>query len=235
LRHRSAPSIDSNVTSATTHPSPIGSFASARDDSKSIVSGYEACGTRSRLRVQSCPLDQTVFGQAFWDTDEEVIAYHMIPHRPYDSYVHGDTFRIDTDTAGQPVFFELQWHNRNHLIVNGLQPPSAEIGGVRLLDLRIRYHELSVMSTNCHSTTYVEFDRTPVVRHLLLGSGMILCLSQDSCLCGLWIVKTIPDPGGRLQSQWRSRTWRTVRRQRLESAAWSRGGLISPISSPKVC
>ena len=197
---------------------------------------HEASGTRSRLRVKTCSIEGILYGQAFWDTNQELVDYHIVPHSPYHSYIEGDSFRIDTDATGRPVYLESQWNRRNHLIANDLQlPVISATGSVRFLDLRVRFHELSVMSTHCHSVTYIEFERVPVAEHLSLGSGMILGVSADGCLCGLWLVNALPDPGGCLRARWRSKTWRAVRRQWLESADRGKGESISPISSTKVC
>lgn len=196
----------------------------------------EGFGTRSRLRIRTCPLEGAICARAFWDETREVVDYHVVPHRPYHSYIQGDCFRIDTDALGQPVYLEVQCNRGSHGITDGLLPPVAPpAGGIRFLDLRIRFHELAVLSTRCHSATYIEFERIPVAKQLSFGSGVIFCVSADDCLSGLWLVNALPDPGGRLQSRWRSRAWQLVRRQRLEVADRCRGESVSPISSPKVC
>jgi hypothetical protein len=142
---------------------------------------------------------------------------------------------MDTDSEGRPVFFEMAWGASNHLIVNGLQPPIATQGGVRFLDLRIRFHELSVMLTCCHSVAYIAFDNIQPSLHLAIGSGLIVGLGPNERMCSLWIVKAIADPSGSLQARWRSQAWQAVRRRPLTGASQTKAGPISPNSSPKVC
>lgn len=222
------------MTIATSHSNSTGLLKSVATVSSAPEDGLEASGTRSRLRVRACTSDRASFGQAFWDASQESVVYHLVPHHPYDSFIQGDSFRIDTDSTGRPVYFEMGWGADNHLIVNGLRPPIATQGGVRFLDLRIRIHELSVMSTCCHSETYIEFNDLRPAQHLAIGPGMIVGLSPCECVCSLWIVKAIADPSGNLQSRWRSKAWQAVRRRSLTGAARAHAGPISPDSSSKV-
>ena len=223
------------MTIATSHSNSTGLPKSVATVSSSLEDGLEAAGTRSRLRVKACAPDDPVFGQAFWDVSQESIVYHLVPHKPYDSYIQGESFRIDTDSTGRPVYFEMGWGASNHLIVNGLRPPIATPSGVRFLDLRIRFHELSVTSTCCHSETYIEFNDIRPLLHLAIGPGMIIGLGPDERVCSLWIVKAIADPSGSLQARWRSKAWQAVRRRSLAGAERAEAGPISPDSSPKVC
>lgn len=200
-----------------------------------IQPGCAPTGTRSRLRIKPIPFEGRVLGQAFWDEMTEVIHFHVVPHRPYESYVQGDRFRIDTDASGQPVFLELQCSRTRHSISAGLEPPEASAGCIRFLDLRIRFHEADILSTPCHSVTYIDLNRAPVIRHLAYVSGLIFSLGADDRLCGIWICGALPDPGGRHQAFWRAGAWQTAHRQWLDSPDRVENPMIRPVSVAKVC
>ncbi len=227
--------VDSiNVTSANPNsPAVITPYPTA-PSVLTADSGYDATGTRARLRTKIVEVEPQTRGQAFWDSQLEVINYHVVPHNAYDSYIQGERVRIDTDSDGRPVFLELEWDRSKHLIVNDLTPPTGVIGSVRFLDLRIRFHEREVISTPCHSITYIDLGRGPSVHNLILGSGLILGLSGDGGLSDLWIVGAIPDTGGRLQSRWRLDAWDRIRKQRAAGAMKLAGDKISTAFTPKV-
>jgi hypothetical protein len=219
----------------TPNPHPVALDRPVFSGTSRVRQGCEPTGTRSRLRIKPITLEGRALGQAFWDEITEVIHFHVVPHRPYESYIRGDHFRIDTDAEGQPVFVELQWSRAHHSISNGLELPEASAGCIRFLDLRIRFHEVGILSTSCHSITYVEFDRAPVLRNLTSASGLIFSLGADDRLCGIWIYGALPDPGGRHQAHWRAGAWRAAHRQWLDSPDRIESPMIRPVSVAKVC
>lgn len=227
--------VDKTTVTVTSQNSPL--VQQSRPTASDLLpgdSGYAALGTRSRLRTKTCPLPVGTRGQAFWDDQMEVINYHVVPHGAYDSYIQGDRFRIDTDSEGRPIFVELEWDKTKHLIVSNLTPPRITAGAVRLLDLRIRYHERLVSATPCHSVTYIDFGGGPAMQNLILGAGLILSLGDESVLGGLWIIGAIRDRGGRLQSRWRSEAWARVRKEETARPVCASGDRISSVITPKV-
>lgn len=197
------------------------------------ANGYSAFGSRSFLRVKIESDGVQPRGQAFWDPQQELLEYHVIPHGPYDSFLQGEALRIDTDEAGHPVFVELSWNRALHQRVRELRTPKASRPGlIRFLDLRVRFSELKVMSTVNQSTTCIIFKEALQLEYWAVGRCSLWGIDGLGHLSELWVIDAKSDPSGLRRARWRSESWKRVRRGALRG---SKAGAesISPSSAGK--
>jgi hypothetical protein len=186
-----------------------------------------AVGTRSAIRVVCRPFNGPRYGQAFCDIFDESVEYHHVPHRPYHSFIRGDRFRIETDSAGCPIFVEV----RSPFGAKDRTPPSLSApgrvrpGSLEILDLRILFHETSVHIDKVNALIYIQLTRMPPTEFISTGPGISWGVSSSNHLCGLWISRWRTDPSGLARVRWRRRSWDAVYRR--ISARRTPGGIMS--------
>ncbi|GAB4320444.1 MAG: hypothetical protein Kow0074_10750 [Candidatus Zixiibacteriota bacterium] len=169
-------------------------------------------GTRAHLRVQIEPLTHRCYGKVFNDLHSETIGYHVIPHRPYHSYIESAHFRLETDQIGYPVYVSVGgW--REIALEAPLAPPNGfELGMPRFLDVRIHCPAPRVEYDADNSLIHIVFNDSPECRHWALEPHAIWSIDNHGILAALWLRDIMLDPTGKRFLKWRRRAWSCVRR-----------------------
>lgn len=183
----------------------IGTDIKPRVDATSTIS-------RAVLRTRVEPSVSRVYGIVYNDLHDDAVAYHLVPHAPYHSFIEGENFRIDTDAGGYPVYLRIPSVGEGILTAADLTPPSmVECGRLRFLDLRVRYQPVTIrISTSKLLVNIVFLDSDPV-RHVSVGPHSIWSIDELGRLCQVWLTGIRSDPTGRRFLRWRRDAWRRVR------------------------
>ena len=173
---------------------------------------------RAILRTRVEPSADRVYGIAYNDLHDESIAYHLVPHAPYHSFVLGENFRIDTDANGYPVFLRIPSEVNETEPDSQLVPPqNTERGRLRFLDLRVRYHAVRIRANRHKSLYCIVFHDAEPTRHVAVGPHSIWSLDRLGRLCAVWLTGVRSDPTGRRFLRWRRDAWRRVRLESVRS------------------
>jgi hypothetical protein len=191
-------------------------------------------GTRARLRVALQPRQEVALGQAFWDLHSQSIEYHIVPHRPYHSYIEGDNFRIETDRGGRPVLVEIREPQNGS---GGPCPPAPEPALVqscdlRFLDLRIRSRSICAAVDFSNSLSFIKLLGGAPVAFGAVATGAVWGIDANGFLSALWLTDVQSDPSGLRRGRWRRGCWTRTRRMAI-AAGYDPKDVIQPVTAAK--
>lgn len=191
-----------------------------------------ACGTRSRLRVA---LERTVIprtmSRTFWDTHAATLEHHIVPHRPYHSYIEGDHFQIETDADGRPILIELDVrHCLIHDSLSRRPDLPVEESVPRFLDVRINFRENGIWWYKRSELIYIALTDVSPTRLVRFSPGSTWGFDSTGNLCGIWLIGIMYDPSGSMRMMWRREAWLAARKARQHHTAVKTR--FSPISVP---
>lgn len=216
------------------HCSPVASPAALALKSAPVEGGRArptAVATRTRLRVRHQRSNGSVWGRAFRDPGEQVIEHQVVPHRPYHSFLSAPPLLIDVDAEGSPILVELDYSGADVVVDPILRPPiDFGVGTLRFLDIPSRCRPGRISTDAGNSLFHIEFSANRVVASVQHAPGAIWEIDQQSCLCGLWLLRGLDDPYGRRRARWRGRCWRQARLRALLAGSNGTSGRLSPIS-----
>lgn len=169
-------------------------------------------GTRAHLRIHVERPTHRHYGKVFNDLHSETIGYHVIPHRPYHSYIEAAHFRLETDEAGYPVFVSVGNWRAVAQETPLTAPSNFDLANVRFLDTRIHCVAPSIEWDSDNSLMRIVFKDASDCRHVALEPHAIWSIDTDGNLAALWLREITLDPTGKRFLKWRRRAWSRVRR-----------------------
>lgn len=192
--------------------------------------------TRSRLRVRPMWYNGLRCGQGFYDPNEGVIEYHIVPHDAYSSFIEAGPVRIDVDSTGSPVMVEVDISSYG---IKNLDPAGAPLPQIlsrhRFLDFPIRSRAARLAISCDNSLCHIRFSRLTPTSLWSFSPGCMWEVDSESCVVGLWLTDLISDPSGCRRAGWRAAVWQACRRGRLIEVHSLRSQLeLGWLSLPKI-
>lgn len=172
--------------------------------------------TRNRLRVRPLWYNGLRCGQAFLNPHEGTLAYHIVPHDRYASFIDTGPLRIDLDSSGFPIFVDLELAQLRARTVGTLAPPAVKyLQRHRFLDFPIQHRSPRLIVDHSNGLYHIVLSRRTPVECWAFAPGSVWEVDQDMCLVGIWLGSPVVDPSGCKQAAWRAGVWRAYRQGRL--------------------
>lgn len=161
-------------------------------------------GNLKRKLLIDTPAENETFSRGFYQVEEDSLYVPFYPGGKFFSYLDSPQMTMDIDNRGRLLFIKLLVSRQEWKIVEEFSPPQATASAdIHFIDFRERLSTATMECNQNKSSLHLCFDNQIDITSYKLSDDIIVDISANNCLAGLWIKTIVEDRAAREMSAWR--------------------------------
>ena len=162
-----------------------------------------------KLRIDA-PTGEPFPGRGFYQLEEDSLYVQVSPfsrQRRFFSYLESDRVRLDLDKEGRLLFIEVDCARNLWKTDRRLKPPAkAPPADIRWLDFRERVADPELLTDERRTALLIRFISQSVAHSHLLAQAVVVDVTEQNTLAGIWITDIVDDLAGSRIAEFRKRS-----------------------------